>query len=128
MAKDPYADDIARLSTATRTHFTHFQVPKMPWHSEDHKFGETSGDRPDEPLDDGTVKPIGEPGVDESIDEFERAARDSILASTIFLVDAGRCYWCKSRAAYGYQGKLYCFECWSDDEETAAFQPFRGAD
>jgi hypothetical protein len=33
---------VNKLSTATRTHFTHFLVPKLPWHDDNHKFGESS--------------------------------------------------------------------------------------
>ena len=130
MAKDPYADDIARLSTATRTHFTHFTAPAMPWHDENHKFGESSdgqvddsgeGDvREDRPNGDTPIEPIGDPGVDKDIDESIRAARASVLGPTVTLVSQGRCYYDRQPAAYGSGGKLYCIECWSavkEDEE-----------
>ena len=120
MAKDPYAEDIARLSTAKRTHFTHFQVGALPWHGEDHVFGRSTdtppGPEQDEPRDDTEFVPLGEPGVDEDIDLATRAARRSVLDSTVFLVDSGKCYWCREPAAYGYHGKLYCISCWLDTE------------
>ena len=125
MAKDPYAEDIARLSTAKRTHFTHFQVGKMPWHTEDHVFGQSSDKPPgpeqdeggDGPNTDSEFAPLGKPGVDEGIDKSICQARDSLgNVGTVFLVDHGKCYWCTEPAVYGYKGRLYCISCWSDSD------------
>lgn len=111
MAKEPYADDIERLSSATRTHFTHFQVGRLPWHTDDHKFGEsTDGDGPD-----ADPTPEQDRG-DEGDSEPERATRGSV-ACTYSLVDTGKCYWCPNYAFVGYGGKLYCPDCWSGLEE-----------
>ena len=115
MAKD-YSEDIARLSTAKRTHFTHFQVGKLPWHGEDHVFGEGSDDK-DRPNDDADVADLGEPGVDKDIDLAARTAEQCVLDSTVFLVETGKCYWCRERAVYGYKGKLYCVSCWFDSDD-----------
>ena len=141
MAKD-YSDDIRRLSTAKRTHFTHFTAPAMPWHTEDHKFGESSekpigndvpndnttpeepgGDRyRDSAFDEKFQGRLPDPGVDEGIEQSIRAIRDSLPSPYVTLVESGRCYYCPEPAVYGSGSKLYCLECWSavkEDEENA---------
>jgi hypothetical protein len=106
MAKDPYADDIARLSTAKRTHFTHFMVPKMPWHTDDHKFGEGSDKGDDEGLQ----------SADNSL--TPRTTEDGVLSAVeCSLVTEGDCYYCGEPAVYSCGERLYCPECFGGLQE-----------
>lgn len=70
--EDPYLDSrnygqvskrdldlLEGLKYAKRIHYTHFMGVKMPWHTDDHKFGESS-DKP---------KDADPPGLQESAQE-----------------------------------------------------------
>jgi hypothetical protein len=121
MAKEPWEDDVARLSTAKRIHFTHFQVPKLPWHTDDHKFGQSSDSR--EVADSGGAGDVDGGEGDDT--ESSHSTRRCVFDSPVTVVDYGKCYWCKDPAVYGYQGKLYCVDCFSGLEEDGE-DPYRG--
>ena len=74
------------------THRNFFPVTKMPWHNDDHKFGEGAIDYslPNK------IVPLPPPPID----------------ATIALVDSGRCYVCGAFAVYLFKGKMYCSACW----------------
>lgn len=114
MAKDPYADDIARLSTAKRIHFTHFMVPKLPWHTDDHKFGQPSdpeqgGDSDGGSLDGDEGSP-NTPGTRWSrMARQPRVIQDSEVGET--------CSLCLNRAVYEQGDLLFCAECFEPNED-----------
>ena len=79
------------------THRKIFPVAKMPWHTDDHRFGERGEDAGVQDTDVINVfQPLAPPPID----------------STIAMIDDGRCYVCGKYATYLYKGKLYCVGCW----------------
>ena len=79
-------------------HKKFFPVAKMPWHTDDHKFGERS---PRSVLSE--IMPLPAPPIDPVFLE---------PIGTVALVDGGNCYFCGHRATYAFKGYLYCPTCW----------------
>ncbi len=75
------------------THRKFFPVARMPWHSDDHKFGESVEGLAVEEMD---VINIFQPP----------------LFGSLAIVDSGRCHVCGDWADYVFRGKLYCAICW----------------
>ena len=78
---------------AKKTHQTHFTVPALPWHNKEHTVGVAT--------DTGNVGRV----------QSARPRRRYIF-STVELVEAGKCYYCRHVAIYGFRGRLYCGSCW----------------
>ena len=88
-----------------------FPVSKMPWHTDDHKFGEAKGvtQRELEEL----LKPLPPPPIDKDLNSLRTQIDNRVRSvSTVFLVDEGRCRVCGDEAVYAYLSKLYCPACW----------------
>ena len=108
------------------THKKFFQVAKMPWHDDDHKFGESEAEMT---WDDVAKKLV--PLIEDLEEDWKRLAPPPIdeylqyigspigipLIGTVCLVDNGRCYYCQERAVYAYRSRLYCATCWLELNE-----------
>ena len=96
------------------THKKNFSVPKIPWHTDDHKFGESS--EPKITCDGEDVKdwkkfdpPMIDPVLRDMTEEYTRL-------HTISIVDSGKCRYCHERAVYAHMGYLYCATCWMAED------------
>ena len=81
----------------------------MPWHDDDHKFGEGKEVTQRE-LED-LLKSFPAPSIDPYIDRFQGRI------ATVCLVDNGKCYYCGDRAIYAFRSRLYCASCWLELDE-----------
>ena len=116
------------------THKKFFQVAKMPWHDDDHKFGESEAEMTwndvakkfipifEEMEED--FKQLAPPGFVTSLPKYpvwEPAPVDFAMSiSTVCLVDSGKCYYCQDKAVYAFRSRLYCATCWlelSEDDD-----------
>lgn len=89
-----------------RTHYTHFTVPRLPWHTEDHKFGEGTEGHSDG-SDNERVVPDDRDG--ESMDSVESDRPRGRH-------ELDYCF-CGRRGKH-LLDRWYCEECWEigDDE------------
>ena len=109
-----------------------FPVSKMPWHTDDHKFGESSEglDRAIRELEERmggefkVFKPLPPPPIDEALAHRLQYVADTLvgipMVGTVCLIDEGRCHVCGEEAVYAFRSKLYCPTCWlamRDDED-----------
>lgn len=123
------------------THKKFFPVAKMPWHTDDHKFGEG-----EMTWDDVAQKFV--PLFEDLEEDFKRCeplprlphkvqfVRGSLKVgekgkplpappilddtpypwgppqSTVCRVESGKCYYCGDEATTGFRSRLYCTTCW----------------
>ena len=84
------------------THRKFFPVGKMPWHTDDHKFGESTK---------VTWGDVAEKLVP-FIEVLEKEWKEWKEIGTIAMVEDGLCHVCGGFAVYLFMGKLYCPTCW----------------
>jgi hypothetical protein len=106
-------DLLNSLGSAKRIHFTHFTVPKLPWHDDDHKFGERTDDKQ---LGGGSGD---EPSVDGDEDNSGQKHRP---VERVRSAGLEYCH-CGTRGSV-FLDRWYCQECWENGDD----EKIRGGD